>query len=82
MHIHWKNKLFLSVQILDLYNYKAKKQLNYLDIHLIGITCILISSQIKDFFPININDIINKIGYKLFIKKDFINKEIEILLKI
>ena len=77
-----EKQTFLSVQILDLYNYKAKKQLNYLDLHLIGITCFLISSQLKDFFPINIKDIINKIGYKLYIKKDFINKEIEILLKI
>ena len=50
-----------------------------LDLHLIGITCILIASQFEDLFPIQMNELINKIGYKLFTKNEIINKEIEII---
>ena len=73
-----KQTFFISVQILDLYIYQTKKILTDLDLHLIGITCILIASQFEDLFPIQMNELINKIGYKLFTKNEIINKEIEI----
>ena len=74
-----KQTFFISVQILDLYIYQTKKILTDLDLHLIGITCILIASQFEDLFPIQMNELINKIGYKLFTKNEIINKEIEII---
>ena len=50
-----KQTFFVSVQILDLYIYQKKKILIELDLHLIGITCILIESQFEDLFPIQMN---------------------------
>ena len=47
---------FLSHQILDLYIYQTKKILIDLDLHLIGITCILIKSQFEDLFLIQMNE--------------------------
>ena len=40
-----KQTFFISVQILDLYIYQTKKILTDLDLHLIGLTCILITSK-------------------------------------
>jgi hypothetical protein len=50
-----KQTFFISVQILDLYIYQTKKILTDLDLHLIGITCILIESQFEYLFSIQMN---------------------------
>ncbi len=50
-----KQSFFVSIQILDLYIYQIKKILIDLNLHLIGITGILIESQFEDLFSIQMN---------------------------
>lgn len=69
----------LAVHIMDCYISRTKKKLKDEDIHLIGLTCIYISSKVEDIAPLRMSHIVNNLGHKTFNQKTIINKEREII---
>lgn len=73
---------FLSIHILDTYIFKKsniKEALNDSDIHIIGLVAILISSKYQASSNIGIDFIYEFVGYKVFTKKEIIEKELEVI---
>ena len=70
---------FIAVALFDLYFKKCRESRLYEiqneDVHLIGITCMLIANKVCDsyFFDLNIYSV--KIAHKSFSTKDIIDKE-------
>ncbi len=69
----------LAVHIMDLYLSRTKKNIKDEDIHLIGLTCIYISSKIEDIIPLRMSHIVKSLGHNTFNEKAIIKKEREII---
>ena len=69
----------LAVHIMDCYIARTKKKLEDGDIHLIGLTCIYISSKVEDIVPLRMSHIAKSIGHGTFNEKQIIKKEREII---
>lgn len=69
----------LAVHIMDCYISKTKKKLKDEDIHLIGLTCIYISSKVEDIIPLRMSHIVKSLGHSTFDSKTIIKKEREII---
>lgn len=70
---------FLSVNIMDLFLQKTKKIFHNEDIHLIGITCMFISSKFQEIYPLSLKNFIHKVGHDKFSEKDIKIMEYQIL---
>lgn len=69
----------LAVHIMDCYISKSQKILYDEDIHLIGLTCIYISSKVEDIIPLRMSHIVKSIGHMTFNEKEIMEKEREII---
>ena len=69
----------LAVHIMDCYISKSKKILYDEDIHLIGLTCIYISSKVEDIIPLRMSHIVKSLGHSTFKENEIIEKEREII---
>ena len=69
----------LAVHIMDCFFARTKKKLVDEDIHLIGLTCIYISSKVEDIVPLRMSHIAKSIGHNTFKEKQIIKKEREII---
>ena len=69
----------LAVHIMDCFFSRTKKKLQDEDIHLIGLTCIYISSKVEDIAPLRMSHIVKSIGHNTFNAKSIIKKEREII---
>ena len=69
----------LAVHIMDCFFSRTKKKLQDEDIHLIGLTCIYISSKVEDIAPLRMSHIVKSIGHNTFNAKTIIKKEREII---
>lgn len=69
----------LAVHIMDCFFSRTKKKLKDEDIHLIGLTCIYISSKVEDIAPLRMSHIVKSIGHNTFNGKTIIKKEREII---
>jgi hypothetical protein len=57
---------FQCVFIMDYFLYKTPKILKTQDIHELGITCIYIATKFQDVCPLNMKNILEKIGHNYF----------------
>lgn len=71
--------LELSIHILDLFLSKTQKKIYDKDIHLIGLTCMFISSKYEEIIPLQIGHIAKLIGHNSFKESEIREKEREIL---
>lgn len=71
--------LFRTILIQDLYLKYSEKALKDTDIHLIGITCMYISSKFEDIYPISILDFFDKVGHGAFSTEEIREKEFDVL---
>ena len=69
----------LAVHIMDTFISKSKKVIHDEDIHLIGLTCIYISSKIEDIIPLRMSHIVKSLGHSTFNGKTIMRKEREII---
>jgi len=69
----------LAVHIMDCFISKSKKILFDEDIHLIGLTCIYISSKVEDIIPLRMTHIVKNLGHGTFSEKVIIREEREII---
>lgn len=57
---------FQSVNIMDNYIFKTKNVLQNANIHLIGMTSMLIATKFEEIYPISMSDFVEKIGHRQF----------------
>ena len=69
----------LAVHIMDCYISRTKKRLRDEDIHLIGLTCIYISSKVEDCIPLRMPHIVKDIGHYNFDEETIMKEEREII---
>ncbi|CDW73542.1 UNKNOWN [Stylonychia lemnae] len=72
----------ISVQIMDKYfikNYGLSNKINKDDLHLVGMTSIIISSKFEDVSPIDIDELVVRAGHLKFTRRQIISKEVEML---
>lgn len=70
---------FLSVYILDNFLSKSNKIYENGDVHLLGLACMLVSSKYTDIYPLDIVDIVEKIGHNAFGPKKIQKREVDFL---
>ena len=70
---------FLAVNIMDIFIQKTKKIFNNEDIHLIGITCMFISSKFQEIYPLSLKNFIHKVGHDKFSENEIKTMEYQIL---
>lgn len=73
-----ENTIYLTLTLMDGFIYKAKK-LNNSDLHLLGITCLYISSKFEDLYPLDLNTVRGRIAHNKFSDKEIKDKEKQIL---
>lgn len=49
-----ENTFFVAINLMDEYLLKTKKIITSNDIHLIGITCMLIASKMEEIIPMSV----------------------------
>jgi len=69
----------LAVHIMDCFISNSKKILYDEDIHLIGLTCIYISSKVEDIIPLRMSHIVKSLGHFTFNENEIKEKEREII---
>ena len=70
---------FLSVNIMDLFLQKTKTIFHNEDIHLIGITCMFISSKFQEIYPLSLKNFIHKVSHDKFSENEIKTMEYQIL---
>lgn len=70
---------YMTMHLFDAYLFKCQKKLTNSDIHLIGITCLYVSSKFEDYIPLDMNTVRNKIAHGKFSEKQIQNKEKQLL---
>jgi len=70
---------FLSVFILDFFIFKSPEIIKTEEIHCIGLTSMFIASKFEDLHPINMANILYKIGHNIFEEKQILSMEKKIL---
>ena len=74
-----EQSFFLCTQILDRFFKNSERNLSGGDLHLTGITCMLVSTKYEDVIPLLMRTILHKIGHDKFSLNDVQNRELEIL---
>ena len=70
---------FLSVNVFDLFLYKAKSVYRNDQVHLIGMAAMFIASKFQEIWPITLNNFVHKIGHEQFTPKEIKDMECAIL---
>lgn len=71
--------IYLTFHIMDSYIYKSKTKFTNNDIHLIGVSSLLIASKSEDMSPLDLGTVKSKIAHNKFSEKDLKKKESQIL---
>ncbi len=63
-----QNTFFISLDILDEFLTKSKKKIDYKQIHILGVTSMLIASKIEEIVPFKVKTIVNKMVHNTMTK--------------
>jgi len=73
------NTFFLSVDIMDSYLEFSEKTFETKDIHLIGVTSMLIASKMEEIIPFKVSTVIEKMAHGRMKTKEIVETEEQIL---
>ena len=73
---------FLSVNVLDIFLQKTKKEYSNTDIHLIGMTSIFTSSKFQEIYPQSLKIFAHRVGHDMFTLEQIKEMETQILTEI
>lgn len=74
-----QNTFFVSLDILDAYLTKTQKTYETRDIHLLGVTAMLIASKMEEIIPFKISTIVEKMTHNKINGKDILEMEYDII---
>ncbi len=73
---------FVAISLLDRYFdllRKENRSLELHELHIAGVTCMLIASKYEDVIPLNMKTVFEKIGHKKLPKEALVQREMDIL---
>lgn len=73
------NTFFVSVDIMDNFFNKINRKLETKDIHMIGVTCMLISSKMEEIIPFKVSTVVEKMTHNKLKAKEIVDCETEIM---
>lgn len=73
------NTYFVSIDIMDTYLQKTNKVLDTKDIHLIGVTSMLLASKMEEIIPFKVSTVVDKMTHGKMKAKEVVECETEIL---
>lgn len=73
------NTFFVSVDIMDAYFAKSKRMLETRDIHLVGVTSMLLASKMEEIIPFKVSTVVEKMTHGKMKAKEVVKSENEIL---
>lgn len=73
------NTFFVAIDIMDSFLNKSTRVLETKDIHLIGVTCMLLASKMEEVIPFKVSTVIEKMTHGKLKAKEIVDCETEIL---
>lgn len=73
------NTFFIATDLLDTFLSVTKKQYHSKDVHLIGVTCMLIASKLEEILPFKISTVVEKMTHNKISASQIQQMEFEIL---
>lgn len=73
------NTFFVAIDIMDNYFTKSERCFETKDIHLIGVTSMLLASKMEEIIPFKINTVVEKMTHGKIPSKDIVKCEENIL---
>lgn len=73
------NTFFISVDIMDAYFAKSKRVLETKDIHLIGVTSMLLASKMEEIIPFKVSTVVEKMTHGKMKPQEVVRSEQSIL---
>ena len=73
------NTYFVSIDIMDTYLQRTHKVLETKDIHLIGVTSMLLASKMEEIIPFKVSTVVEKMTHGKMKAKDVVECETDIL---
>lgn len=73
------NTFFLSVNIMDSFLNKSQKSFEMKDIHLVGVTSMLIASKMEEIIPFKVSTVVDKMTHNKIKSREIIRSEEMIL---
>ena len=73
------NTFFVSVDIMDRYFQKTQRTLETKDIHLVGVTSMLLASKMEEIIPFKVSTVVDKMTHGKMKAKEVVDCETDIL---
>ena len=73
------NTFFVAIDIMDGYMSKTNKVFEVKDIHLIGVTCMLIASKMEEIIPFKVSTVVEKMTHHKIPANKIVECEFDIL---
>lgn len=74
------NTYFVSIDIMDAYLQKTTRVLETKDIHLVGVTSMLLASKMEEIIPFKVSTVVDKMTHGKMKAKDVVECETDILM--
>lgn len=75
-----QNTFFVAIDIMDSFLAKTDKSFEVQDIHLIGVTSMLLASKMEEIIPFKVSTVVDKMTHGKMSKKSIVSMENEILM--
>lgn len=73
------NTFFVSIDIMDSFLTKTSRQFGVKDIHIIGVTSMLLASKMEEIIPFKVSTVVDKMTHGKMQKREIVNMEAEML---
>lgn len=73
------NTFFVAVDVMDTFLEKTPRRVESKDVHLIGVTAMLIASKLEEIIPFKVSTVVEKMTHNKLRARDIVECELEIL---
>lgn len=73
------NTFFVAIDIMDGFLEKCARRIDAKDIHLIGVTAMLVASKLEEIIPFKVTTVVEKMTHNKLRARDIVDCELEIL---
>lgn len=73
------NTFFVAIDVMDTFFEKSARRVDAKDIHLVGVTSMLIASKLEEIIPFKVSTVVEKMTHNKLRARDIVDCELEIL---
>ena len=74
------NTFFVALDIMDNYMAKTQKCLGVKDIHILGVTSMLLASKMEEIIPFKVSTVVDKMTHGKISKSEIVNMEMDVIM--